>query len=349
MKRYARQTILDEIGIEGQQKLLDSKVCIVGCGGLGSIAAPYLAGAGVGKLILIDADSPDESNLHRQVFYHTDASQESKAHHLAEHISKLNPETEIEIVASMIDKGNIDSILDKDAIVLECTDHILTKYLVNDYCHIHGIPLVYGAIHKYDGYLSFFENFSSDSIHLRDIFPIPNEEIPTCSEVGVMGTLAGMIGLLQANEAIKYIVGAGKTLKDVLLSYNILNNEQFKLKLIKNYISDMHFLYNNENYKGCVNVNFDITLKDLKEASENFTVISILEDKEHENIGSEIIRMPLSSFETKALEYIDQPIVFYCMSGKRSTALVNRLKVDGFNKKMYSLKGGLNGLKKRSD
>ncbi len=342
--RYIRQTLLDRIGESGQEKLLNTCIAIVGCGGLGSIAAPYLAGAGVGHIILIDGDVPDISNLHRQVLFFEEITQKTKSSLLADHIKKLNSDIQVTVQNHMISKSNISDLLANADLVLECTDNIQAKYLVNDYCHINRIPVSYGAIYKYDGYVSFFENIDSNSIHLRDIFPIPNDDLPTCSEVGVLGTLAGLIGILQANEAIKYITKAGEPLIGRLLSYDILTNNQMKLKLKKSYGADVSEVYNSSNYS--LLTVCDIPEIDLHEVILNrdkYRLISILEDKEHKNIDTEVIREPLSALVFDKWNYTTDKIhVFYCMSGKRSDDLVRRLITNG-KTNVYSLKGGLKG------
>jgi len=326
--RYIRQILLDKIGQSGQHKLSQSHVIVIGCGGLGSIAAPYLAGAGVGKITLVDADQPHISNLHRQVFFEQKNIKETKSKVLAEHINKLNSEIEVAVVEQMLTKKNITEIISKEAVVLECTDHIMTKYLVNDYCHMNNIPLVYGAIHKYDGYISFFENKDKDSIHLRDVFPEPNEDIPTCSEVGVMGTLAGLIGIMQANEAIKHITGAGTTLVNQLLTYNILDNTQMKLKLKKSYKNEISAIYQVSSYLSKTNCDItEITLEELHSNRSKYHLISILEDYEHKDIDDKVEHIPLSTIHLEELvEDIEGPTVFYCTTGKRSAVLVRMMK-----------------------
>ncbi len=339
--RYIRHTLLERIGESGQNKLLGSCIAIVGCGGLGSIAAPYLAGAGVGQLILIDGDVPDISNLHRQVFFSEEKTQKTKSTLLAEHIKKLNSDIKVTVFNQMISKSNIEGLLRGADIVLECTDNIQAKYLVNDYCHLNTIPVSYGAIYKYDGYVSFFENANSDSIHLRDIFPIPNDDIPTCSEVGVLGTLAGLIGILQANEAIKYITNAGDMLIGRLLSYDILTNNQMKLKLKKSWPEEIAKVFNSSSYPMSVFCDVpEITLVEVLENREQYELISILEDDEHKNIDNQVIRLPLSEFNLVEWEPTSNKAhVFYCMSGIRSSQLVMNLIEN--NRNTLSLKGGL--------
>ncbi len=334
---------MDAIGEEGQKKLLASHVAVVGCGGLGSIAAPYLAGAGIGKLTLIDGDAPHISNLHRQVFFNANSSSCSKAQKLADHIQRLNPEVQLEVVSKMLTKDSIDNLMTRVNVILECTDNIQTKYMVNDYCAIHHIPMVYGAIHKYDGYVSFFENKDDQSIHLRDIFAEPNDDIPSCSEVGVMGTLAGVIGLMQANEAIKYISGAGKCLTGILLTYNILNNDQMKLRLKKTFENNLNAIFENNSYIAeFVCEIYEITLEEVFSNRESYHLVSILEDHEHEDIDATVSRQPLSEFDVNDWERSsDKPTVYYCMSGARSGKLVNEILSQNPKIDILSLAGGL--------
>lgn len=345
--RYIRQILLDAIGEEGQIKLLNAHVVVIGCGGLGSIAAPYLAGAGVGKLTLIDGDVPHISNLHRQVFFHSDFHKLTKAEALAQHIQRLNSEIELEVIPTMISKSSIPSNLSNADVILECTDNIQVKYLINDYCVLHQIPMVYGAIHKYDGYVSFFENKNNESIHLRDVFEEPNDDIPSCSEVGVMGAIAGMIGLLQANEAIKFISGAGKNLSGTLLTYNILTNDQMKLKLKKTFTKDMGKLYERATYvREKVCQSFEISISSLFTDRDSYDLVSILEDHEHQAIDAAVERMPLSNFEVKDWPSTsEKTTVFYCASGVRSGKLVNTLLAQNPRAKVLSLAGGLKRFK----
>lgn len=341
--RYIRQTLLDQIGDSGQQKLLAANIVVIGCGGLGSIAAPYLAGAGVGKITLVDADKPHISNLHRQVFFEDASYSQSKSKALANHIQRLNPTIEVIVVEQMITKKNIEEIVNGATVVLECTDNIQTKYLVNDYCHIYNIPLVYGAIHKYDGYVSLFTNADKETIHLRDIFAVPNEDIPTCSEVGVMGTLAGLIGILQANEAIKFITEAGSTLINHLLTYNILDNTQMKLKLKKSYKNDVAAIYQVSSYISKINCDItEITKEELEANRTKYNLVSILEDYEHKDIDNDVEHIPLSTIHPEELvEDIEVPTVFYCTTGKRSAVLVRMMKAVDPAIEIYSLKGGV--------
>lgn len=346
--RYIRQTLLDAIGEEGQQKLLNAHVVIVGCGGLGSIAAPYLAGAGIGTLTLVDGDRPHISNLHRQVFFGTTDTEWTKSEYLARHLKELNPEIVLKVHPKMITKTGMNECFEKADLVLECTDNIQVKYMVNDFCALKKIPMVYGAIHKYDGYVSCFENKDDSDIHLRDVFAVPNDDIPSCSEVGVMGALAGMIGLMQANEAIKYISGAGKTLSGILLTYNILSNDQLKLRLKKTFTSDLQKVFDENSYIAeQVCETYEVTINEVLNRRDDFRLISILEDGEHEDIDEAVERQPLSDFNPANWRGSDSnPAVFYCMSGVRSATLVNQLLAQNPSDEVLSLAGGLKAFKK---
>ncbi len=339
--RYARQISLEEIGPKGQDLLLASQVTIIGCGGLGAIAATYLAGAGVGKITLVDADIPDVSNLHRQVFY-TPEEKNTKAFALANYLKSFNPEIEIKVISEMLTKSNIESTLAQASLVLECTDDILCKYLVNDYCHLHNIPMIYGAIYKFDGYVSCFKNQDSASVHLRDIFPEPELDIATCAEIGVMNTIAGMIGLLQANEALKYLLSLGDSLSGKLLTYNCLSNEQMKLNLSKNWPYNMQEVYNQNDYQrlACSLENelaWEVFLKD----ANSYTLVSILESFEHEDVTDQCYHQPMSRFNLAQIPQ-DKPLVFYCLSGKRSATLSQQILDDHPDIEVFSMKGGLN-------
>ena len=208
--RYQKQVILDEIGITGQEKIIQARLTIVGCGGLGAIAAMYLAGAGVGHIRLIDFDTPDLTNLHRQVVYDVKKSG-TKADQLAARIQELNSEVSTEVVNEQLTKQNISKYIETDHIILDCTDDLNAKYLLSDFTALNKIPLVYASIHKFIGYASVFNIASANgtiSANLRHFFPEKsNLNIPSCSEVGAYNVLAGIFGLIQANEALKYILG----------------------------------------------------------------------------------------------------------------------------------------------
>lgn len=235
---FQRQTTLKEIGQEGQQLLQDAKVLVIGCGGLGSPIAIYLATSGVGKLHLVDFDQVSVSNLHRQVFYKVADVGQSKAMILSKEIEKRAPYTEVSYTDTAVAKDTIMELVADYDIIVDGTDSLPIKYLINDACVLSKKPLVYGSLYKFDGYVATFNVLNGDgdyTCNLRDAFPKIATDIPNCEEAGTMNPIVGIIALLQANEVIKLITRKGNLLVNQLLIYNVLNNSQFKMKLKKKF------------------------------------------------------------------------------------------------------------------
>jgi len=345
-ERYSRQILLDEVGEKGQERLLNSTVAIVGCGGLGAIAASYLAGAGVGRLVLIDGDMPNVSNVHRQILY-SGLEKESKSVVLKAKLSVLNPDIIVESFSDHLTKENINTVLTAVDLILECTDDIMCKYLVNDFAAIEQIPLVYGAIYKYEGYLSSFMNSNEDDIHLRDIFPHPDETIPTCAEVGVLNTLAGIIALMQANEAIKIIIGIGELLSGKLLTYDCLSNRQMIVTIKKTWSQDLEEYFESSSYlpMDCSFVQ-ELNIDILMAQRDKYTLVSVMSGSEHQNIDEATIHSPVLSTDDEIFKESGRPIVLYCKYGKSSKRLAANLIDAGVDKDIYSLKGGYQAFQK---
>ena len=231
---FKRQITLSEIGKEGQQKLQDAKVMVVGCGGLGSPIAVYLASSGIGQLHVVDFDKVDVTNLHRQVFYSLEDVGHYKSECLANFIKKRAPFTSVSFSTEPLTKANVMDLISKYDIIVDGTDSLPTKYLLNDVCVMQGKPLVYGSLYKFDGYVSTFnvlQENGSYSANLRDAFPEMNTDIPNCEEAGTLNAIVGMIATSQVNEVLKIITGIGKPLRNELLIYNALQNTQLKMKL----------------------------------------------------------------------------------------------------------------------
>ena len=238
---FKRQITLPEIGEIGQQKLQDASVLVVGCGGLGSPVAVYLASSGIGKIHLVDFDFVDISNLHRQVFYSLDDVGKSKVAVLSAFIKKRAPFTEVSFTTKPITKENVFDLISEFDIVVDGTDSLPTKYLLNDACVLKNKPLVYGSLYKFDGYVASFNVLQKDgsySANLRDAFPEIATDIPNCSEAGTMNSIVGMIATQQVNEVLKLITGIGKPLANELLIYNSLQNTQLKMKLKSKFLKD---------------------------------------------------------------------------------------------------------------
>ena len=222
MKRYERQIIMPEIGVFGQLKLAEAKVLIIGVGGLGCPVLQNLAAVGVGKIGIVDGDVVEETNLHRQFLYGLSDCGRSKVVVAAEVMSKQNPETVIIQYLDYFDKQNCFEIASDYQIIVDCTDNIATRYLINDVAVVKGIPMVYASIHKFEGQLSVF-NYQNGPTY-RCLFPEDerSEAIPSCNDSGVLGVVPNILGTLQANEVLKIILGIGEVLSNKLLLYNSL-------------------------------------------------------------------------------------------------------------------------------
>ncbi len=225
-ERYSRHLRLPEVGEAGQRRLEDSRIVIVGAGGLGSPAAFYLAAAGVGMLVLADDDVVDRSNLQRQIL-HTEARiGVAKVHSAAQTLTALNPRARIEGLSERVTSANVEDLLDGADVVIDGADNFPVRYLLNDACVKLGKPLVYGAVHRFEGQVSVFDagRHRGNAPCYRCLFPQPPvpEDAPNCAEAGVLGVLPGVIGLLQATEALKLILGIGEPLIGRVLMFDAL-------------------------------------------------------------------------------------------------------------------------------
>lgn len=218
--RYIRQTALHEIGIIGQKKLLSSKVLIVGAGALGSPAAIYLASAGVGTIGIADDDKVQLENLHRQILYKTASVGKTKVESARETIKELNPEINIKIYNERISETNAGEIFQNYDITIDCTDNFESRYVINKACVKLGLPMVHGSILRFEGQVSVFNKSPCYSCLYPE--PPPAEISPTCARAGVLGAVTGIIGTMQALEAIKLICGFGEPLIGKLLIFDAL-------------------------------------------------------------------------------------------------------------------------------
>ncbi|OHB78813.1 MAG: adenylyltransferase [Planctomycetes bacterium RBG_16_55_9] len=232
--RYSRHIILQQVGGLGQEKLLASRVLIVGAGGLGAPAAMYLAAAGVGTIGIVDADKVDLSNLQRQIIHHTDDVGTDKVVSAQAKIRAINPDTQVRTYPQRAVADNIREMIREYDFVIDGTDNFPAKFLVNDACYFEKIPFSHAGILQFDGQL--ITVVPGESACYRCIFnaPPPANAVPSCSQAGVLGVLAGVIGSLQATEAIKYLLGIGDLLTDTLLTYNALTMTFRKVRLARN-------------------------------------------------------------------------------------------------------------------
>ena len=218
--RYSRHLTLPDVGLDGQAKLGDARVLLIGAGGLGSPAALYLAAAGVGTLGLVDFDLVDRSNLQRQIIHGTSAIGTPKIESARERLRDVNPHVQVETFGERLTSGNALQIIRGFDIVVDGSDNFPTRYLVNDACVLLGKPTVYGAVFRFDGQVSVFDAKKGPCYRCLYAEPPPPDLVPSCSEGGVLGVLPGVIGSLQTLEAIKLIVGFGETLIGRLLLFD---------------------------------------------------------------------------------------------------------------------------------
>jgi len=234
INRYSRHIILPEVGGKGQKKLLEAKVFLVGAGGLGSPAAFYLAAAGIGKIGIADNDNVDFSNLQRQILHSTKDVDYPKAQSAKETIEDLNPDVEVVPYTDRLNSDNIIDIIKDYDVILDGSDNFPTRYLVNDACVMLGKPLSHGAIFRFDGQATTIIPGEGPCYRCLYETPPPPDLVPSCQEAGVLGVIAGTIGVIQATEVIKLILGKGDLLNGKLLLYDSLGMDFKKLKIQRN-------------------------------------------------------------------------------------------------------------------
>jgi len=232
-RRYARQLQLPGLGVEGQRRLLDATVVMVGVGGLGCPAALYLAAAGVGRLVLVDGDRVDPTNLHRQVLYGTADVGRPKVEAAAERLRGLNPDLAVEARPVRLAAANAREILADADIVVDGSDNFPTRFLVSDACVLLGKPNAHGSVFRYEGQVSFFDARSGPCYRCLHPEPPPPGLVPSCAEAGVLGILPGVVGCLQATETVKYLLGIGEGLSGRLVVYDALSMGFRELRLKK--------------------------------------------------------------------------------------------------------------------
>ena len=361
LARYSRHLILPEVGMEGQQRLKAARVLCVGTGGLGSPLAFYLAAAGVGTLGLVDFDVVDASNLQRQIIHSTKDIGRKKLDSAEEKLLALNPALNVVKHETLLSSANALDILKDYDIVADGTDNFPTRYLVNDACVLLGKPNVYGSIFRFEGQASVFATENGPCYRCLYPEPPPPGLVPSCAEGGVLGILPGLVGLIQATEAIKLILGKGESLAGRLLLVDALNMKFRELKLRKNpecpvcgehptvtelidYQQFCGIVPETKQEQALKNGIPQITVKELKQrldAGEDVFVLDVREPYEYQiaNIGAKLI--PQNDVP-KRLDEIDRgrEIVVQCRSGQRSQRIAEYLAQQGYPK-VKNLAGGI--------
>lgn len=342
--RYSCQIPLDGFGNKSQKKLASAKVLIVGVGGLGCPASLYLAAAGVGVIGLADGDTIALSNLHRQIlFSHRDINK-SKTTIAKKLLSAQNPDISINKHNAITHENVFDIIANYDIVVDAC-DNFETRYLINDACVISGKPLIHGSIYQYEGQIAVWNVKNNDgrySANYRDVYPqVDSWLIPDCADGGVIPTIGGIIGSMQASEVIKYITGIGDLLKSRLLIFNVKSMSTYEVALPKNTKVGIKKLQPKLDI-------IIISSEDFRRlnSDQKSLVIDVRTEHEHEtqNLGGKNI--PLKKIIENDWDFSStKSIIFYCRSGKRSLEAAKYVKYNSPNIEVMSLAGGIESYK----
>jgi adenylyltransferase/sulfurtransferase len=337
LERYHCQIALPEFGISSQELLKDAKILIVGMGGLGCPSAQYLASSGIGTIGLADDDTVSESNLHRQILYTPVDVGNYKVDVAAKKLQQQNPSVSVIPYRLKITSSNVMNLISEFDLIIEGTDNFETKCLLNDACVLSGKPLVYGAIYQYEGQVSVWNVLQKDgtySPNYRDVFPdAENAQVPNCAEGGVIPTLAGIVGCMQANEAIKYFTNPEDSLAGKLWMMNVLNGRTQVIKLRKTSVQ----------ITGLAETVQVITFEELMQEKGNFEIIDVRAPEEHQHFNIGGTNIPVEELQDH-LDYISscsRPVLVYCQSGKRSAEAVRKIKKVFPEKEVFSLKDGI--------
>lgn len=353
-QRYGRHLIMPEVGLEGQKKLKSASVLIVGAGGLGSPVALYLAAAGVGKIGITDYDSVDVSNLQRQIIHTTADIGRSKLESAKERINGVNPHVRVEQHHARLTAENAFQVIEAYDVVIDCTDNFPTRYLINDACVLLKKPSVYGSVFRFEGQASVFDARRGPCYRCLYSEPPPAALAQNCAEVGVLGVLPGIVGTIQANEAIKSILGTGELLIGRLLLFDALQTRFREVQLSKNsgcpLCGDHPTINRLIDYEAFCGVDsqsagdHDITVMELKaklDRGDDVVLLDVREPHEFEivNLGGHLI--PLNDLRKRFGE-IDssREVVVHCHHGTRSARAVTLLRGLGFSN-VKNLAGGI--------
>lgn len=377
LSRHARHIALPQVGIKGQQKLADASVLVVGAGGLGSPALLYLAAAGIGKVGIIDDDVVDISNLQRQIIHDTDKVNESKSKSAMKSINALDPSIQVISIEDRLNPDNAIEILQQGwDVLIDGTDNIPTRYLIDDACSILGIPWIYGSIHRFEGQVTVFNN--NDGPCYRDLFPEapPVDAVPNCEEGGVLGVLPGVIGSIQATEAIKIILEIGESLSGRLLIYdaermdfNILKYSKnvdrepiIDLKMVTEMFESSQWCRNSEVrididkgqgvQKGKANpentMYTEISMSEVLQKKENGWspfILDVRSEMEYDQARLATVDLNIDHSRVQSIMNdlpTDRDILVHCKGGIRSETAIMLLTQSGFDSsRLFNLSGGI--------
>ena len=359
--RYGRHLIMPEVGMKGQKKLKDAKILMVGAGGLGSPSGLYLAASGIGEITIIDPDVVDASNLQRQLFHDTDKIGVPKVESAKERIAAINPNVKVNAIQDFLTNENVRQLVRDHDMVVDGTDNFQTRYMVNDACIFEKKINVYGSIFRFDGQSTIF--CAEDGPCYRCLYPEPPPPgmVPSCAEGGVLGILPGIIGVIQATEAIKIVLGEGEPLIGRLLLYDALQMKFRELKIRKDPSCPVcgehptiHELQDYESFCGIIPHEEKaedsapiehisaLQLQEAIAAGKEITLLDVREPQEWDIThlpGAKLIPLGEVPERVNELDSADD-IVVYCHHGQRSQRAINFLKKVGFSK-LKNLAGGI--------
>ena len=367
--RYSRHLLIPEVGLEGQRKLKNASILVIGTGGLGSPVALYLAAAGVGRIGLVDYDVVDFTNLQRQVIHGTAAIDQLKVESARQRMLDLNPMIQVDVYNEPFTSENARRIAEEYEILIDGTDNFPTRYLVNDLCVLTGKPNVYGSIFRFEGQLSVFDARYGPCYRCLFPEPPPPGMVPSCAEGGVLGILPGTIGTLQATEALKLILGIGEPLIGRLMLYNALDVSFDFVNLRKNpnckvcgpqpevteLIDYEEFcgVPSHDHEEGSAGERWDITAGELEARLQNGNPVHLLDVREPHELeisrieGAKLIPLGQLATRLSELDSADEMVVF-CKSGTRSARALELMVTAGF-RKVKNLKGGINAWAREVD
>ena len=360
--RYSRHLLLPEIGIAGQEKIKRAKILMIGAGGLGCPALVYLTAMGIGEIGIVDFDKVEESNLQRQILYSVEDIGKLKTEAAVSKLSKQNPFVRFNPYSVSIDNQNALELISGYDIIIDGTDNFATRYLVNDACVLMNKPLVYGSIYKFEGQVSvlnYTDGVGKSGPTYRCLFPAPppSGSVPNCSEIGVLGVLPGIIGTLQATEAIKIITGIGEPLSGKLLLFDALamNFQMIEISRNDEWINfvpknkqeflktDYEYFCGNKNSEPSVK---SISVNELQLIFENKSEVQLLdvrEPYEQPQIDELVdLQIPLGNLTNQShLISKNKKVIVFCKSGVRSKRAIELLEKEFGFSNLYNLVGGV--------
>ena len=361
VEQYLRHLSLQDFGLESQIKLKNSSVLVIGAGGLGCPVLQYLVAAGVGKIGIVDNDVIESSNLQRQILFDHDDIGSPKAKVAAAKLTRLNPFIKIHPIIERLKKENAEFLFGGYDLIVDGTDNFSSRYLINDACILFEKPLIHGSIHLFEGMVSVF-NFQGGPTY-RCLFPEQpdSSSIPSCAEAGVLGVLPGIIGCMQAMEAIKVITGRGQPLSGKILSYNSLSNSTRIINLqalpqsreIKELPDSCEPSCSDSSPKICLNKKIveisEDELREMMAKKKDLQILDVREDWErvqsridpslHQPLGTLVNSIPVSPLDCLIPE---KEVVVYCKAGVRSRMACEALQSIGFNH-LFNLSPGMDG------